>query len=254
MSTKIIVDSSCDLSPEVLKDMNAVKIPLMLRLGNKEYIDDDTLDLPAFMTAMANCKEKVGSAAPAPTLYQEAYEAAGGGFVVTLSSQLSASYANAMIAKDMVAPEISERVHVFDSKTGTAGETLISLKVRDLIREALPFEKIVSITEKYIRDMKTYFVLERHDNLEKNGRLSKVKGLMIKVLNMKLVMGADDNGAIELHAKPRGMKRMIATMLDMIAKTGRGTKQNRLVITHCNNAPLANEMKGKIESVPFPKR
>lgn len=146
------------------------------------------------MTAMTNCEEKVGSAAPVPALYQAAYEAAAGGFVVALSSQLSASYANAVLAKDMVIPEIARHVHVFDSNTGTVGEVLIALKVRDLVKAALPFEKIVSITEKYIRDMKTYFVLERHDNLEKNGRLGKVKGMLIKVLNMKLVMGADDNG------------------------------------------------------------
>lgn len=45
MNTRIIVDSCCDLSPEVMKNMNAEKIPLMLRHGSKEYIDDDTLDL-----------------------------------------------------------------------------------------------------------------------------------------------------------------------------------------------------------------
>ena len=249
MEYKIIVDSCCDLPLDLMQQMNAVKIPLTLRLGTKEYTDDEKLDLSRFMSEMQACKEKVGSAAPAPTLYQDAYEQAGSGFVVTLSSQLSASYANAQLARDMVDPETAKSIHVFDSKSATAAEISIAMKIRDYIREGCLFDEIVKRTESYIKSMKTYFVLERHDNLEKNGRLSKVKGILIRALNIKLVMGADASGQIQLYAKPRGMKCMVQALMDLIAQSGKGKAGDRLIITQCNNPLLARQLQERIEDV-----
>lgn len=70
-----------------------------MRLGVDEFVDADTLNISDFMAQMKVCTQKVGSAAPSPLLFQEAIEQARSSFVVTLSSELSGSYASATLGQ-----------------------------------------------------------------------------------------------------------------------------------------------------------
>ncbi len=96
MSFKIIVDSCCDLSPEVLSTGVYQSIPLTIHVGDSEFRDDETLRTEVLVDAMAMCQEASHTACPAPAEYLAAYEAAEGDvYVVTLSALLSGSHNSA---------------------------------------------------------------------------------------------------------------------------------------------------------------
>ncbi|MBQ5312911.1 MAG: DegV family protein, partial [Oscillospiraceae bacterium] len=48
MSWNIVMDSSCDLmvSKQSLKNAELKIAPLTIRVGEKEFVDDDTIDVP----------------------------------------------------------------------------------------------------------------------------------------------------------------------------------------------------------------
>ena len=242
MEFKIIADSCCDLTPELRNRLGILSVPLTMRLGNSIYTDDGSLDLPGFMDDMKNCTDKVGSAAPDPYLYQQAIESAPNTFVITISSKLSASYSNAVIGQSYAEENNQYSAQVFDSKSASAGETLIALKLNELISKNMPKESIIRTINKFIDNMKTYFVLENYDNLLKNGRLNKLTGTLIRILNIKLLMGSDGNGDIKLYAKPRGIKQMFESLLTLIHDSGKDTSQENMVISHCNNPELATDL------------
>ena len=240
MDYKIIVDSSSDLTPELEAAMGITTVPLHLRLGQKEYMDDANLNLAAFMEEMKACKEKVGTAAATPAAFADAMTQDA--FVVTVSAKLSATYSNAMLA----AEDAPVDVHVFDSKTASAGGTLVALKIRELVSKGLPKQQIIESINSFIDGTKTYLVLERFENLIKNGRLGVLKGRIASVLNVKLILGADGQGEISLHAKVRGTKAMLDKMLSLISASGRSTTGENVVISHCNNQSLADQLAGLI--------
>ena len=242
MERTIIADSCCDMTPQLRERLKVVSVPLTLRLGQKEYLDDENLDLVAFMAEMKACTEPVGSAAPATGLYEKAMLEAESSFVVTLSSALSGSYESAVIGESLARKEKDVDTHIFDSKSATAGEVLIALKLRELIDSNLEKEQIIETVNNFISNMKTYFVLDRYDNLLKNGRLPKIQGKLISVLNIKLVMGADEKGTIALFDKVRGVKQIVKTMVSYIEKSGKSTEGENLVITHCFNPVLAQQL------------
>jgi len=240
MDYRIIVDSCSDLTPEMEESFGIVTVPLHLRLGQQEYMDDADLNLAAFMEEMAACSDKVGTAAPAPAAFSDAMTQDA--FVVTISAKLSATYSNAILAaKDALA-----NIHVFDSKSASAGGTLVALKIRELVERGLPKPQIIDSVNSFIDDMKTYFVLERFENLVKNGRLGAIKGKVASVLNVKLLLGSNGEGEIALHAKARGTKQMLEKMMSLISVSGRNTTGENAVISHCNNLSLAEQMAGLI--------
>ena len=246
MNYKIIADSCCDVTPKQCEDLGITIIPLSLTLDGKSYTDDEKLDLPKFMEDMKNCTGRIGSASPSPVLYKEAFQGTHTSFVVTLSKNLSGSYASAMLGKEMAEEEGAD-VHVFDSKSACAAEALVALKISKLISAGFQKEKIISYVENFISEMKTYFVLESIDNLLKNGRMSKITGKIISVLNIKPIMGADKDGQIALYSHARGQQQIIDKLADTIEKSGKDVEGESVVIAHCNNPGLAEKLMDAIK-------
>ena len=248
MDYKIIVDSCCDMTPDLAERLNVSSVvPMTMMIGAKEYCDDDTLDLPGFMADMKASNDRATSASPPPMAFMEAIESAIHSFVVTISSQLSGSYVNAELGKSFAEERGITDTHVFDSKSASAGEVLVAIKIRDLLTNGIPKDQIISSINQFIDNMKTFFVLERYENLIKNGRVNKVTGKIVQLLNVKLIMGSDGNGCIKLHAKPRGTEQMLEKIISFITNSGRPTSGESMVICHCNNLPLAKQLSSTVK-------
>jgi DegV family protein with EDD domain len=235
------------MTPQLKERLGLTQVPLTIRLGETEYIDGERLNLPLFMEDMRACEKAGGSSSPSPFLYQEQFETNGEVYAVTLSDKLSGSYASAMLGKMMAEENGADNIHIIDSKSASAGEVLVALKIRELLDKGERGENLVAKMKSFIDAMKTYFVLERYDNLLKNGRLNRITERLITLLNIKLLMGADGNGEIALFAKARGMRQMLDKMLEMIERSGKNTQDETLVISHCENLELADKLTGKIK-------
>jgi DegV family protein with EDD domain len=248
MDYKIVADSGCDLSPELKKLWGVTTIPFTMTLGDKDFTDDETLNLPSFMKEMQQCTGRIGSASPSPFLYKEAFEGEQTSFAVTLSGKLSGSYSSAILAKDLAQEEGKTDVHIFDSLSASAGEALVAQKIQQLAADSAPKATIIESVEKFIREMKTYFVLENINNLLKNGRLGKITGKVISTLGLKPIMGADGDGNIALFSHGRGCKQIIDKLISTIAVSGRDTENSNLVITHCNNLDFASMLADAVQN------
>ena len=247
MSYRIIADSCCDMTQEMKTEMRVDSIPLTMMLGNKEFCDDEHLDIAEFMGEMKNYPGKPASASPSPFLYQEAIEAADDAFIVTLSAKVSGSYSNAVIGNNMAMENGNGAAYIFDSKSASAGETLIALKLHELIQAGISKAVIIESVNRFINSMKTYCAFENYDNLQKNGRLGKITGSLVQILNIRLIIGADGNGEFAMFEKCRGLKHMIRQLLTLIEKSGRETENENLVISHCNNPTLAEQLRTLIK-------
>ena len=240
----IVADSSADFNQQQQKEYGVDIVPLSMLLGDKVFVDNNNLDVDAYMDEMKNCKEKIGSACPSPNDYCQAFEKYDSSYAVTLSSSLSGSYSSAVTGAKL-AEESGKEVYVFDSKSASAGEVLVSLKTRELIDKAISRAHLIETVEKYINELKTYFVLDNVDNFVKNGRLSKVKGKIISTLGIKPILGSDGNGNITLFSHGRGQKQILEKMAGLVGKCGKNVKGLTACITHCSNENFANALSEK---------
>ncbi len=245
----ILVDSCCDLSPELLAHTEASVAPLTITLDGVDYVDDGSVDIPSYIEAMRACKAPARSACPAVTLYAQEMAKDGDCFVVTLSSKLSGSHNAALVGRDIAleaAP--GKRIHVFDSESASAGETYLALMLRDLIDAGKSFEEIVSAVEEKIRSLHTLFVLDSLDNLVKNGRVSRAVALIAGMLSIRLVMSDDGSGAIKQVGKARGIKAALSQMVETCRKHTEGfaAGSQRLVLSYCNCLERAGQVQQMI--------
>ena len=234
MSFKIIVDSCCDLSPDLLSSGIYQSVPLTIQVGDREFRDDETLCAKQLVDAIAACKEASRTACPAPAEYLEAYEAAEGDiYVVTLSALLSGSCNSAWQAAQIFREEHPDRnIHVFNSRSAAAGETQIALMLARLAGSGKPFDQVVAEMERHIAGMNTLFVLENLDTLRKAGRLTRVQSLVTGALKVKLVMGSTPQGEIMRHGQALSIGQALNKLVSLMAADERH-RGRLLCITHC---------------------
>lgn len=249
MGYKIIVDSCCDVKSVPNPDIPVVNVPLRITIDGKTYIDDGSLNTIWLLSAMRGSKVLPVTACPSPAEYAEAMSGDDDVFVVTLSAELSGSYQSAMLAASM--KEGGGRVHVFNSQSACAGQSRIACEISDMITKGLSFDEIVEQGELFIRDMKTFFVLQSLDSLIKAGRMNKVVGSIATFMQLRPIMSDDGSGNIMLFEKARGTKNAMEKLVNIVCAQEEkmrlaGREKKPLAISHCNCPELALELKKKI--------
>lgn len=236
MKRAIIMDSSCDICMNDNAENNIYmeKVPLKLRVGEKEYVDDADLDIVSFIREMTECTEATGTAAPSPEEWYNAYKNADEVFAVTITSGLSGTYSSAMVGRDMLLEEYPDKkIHVFDSKSAGTGPAIIVRKLQEYIQKNMSFEDIVESINVYCKKIKTYYILESMENLVKSGRVSVIAGKLAGILGIKILGQASDEGTIELLRKLRGKDIIYKKAVeDMFAS---GYNGGKVMISHCFN-------------------
>lgn len=250
MNYRIVADSSCDLNEKLQEKLNISIIPFKIDVDNRNFVDDENMDVSGLIRAMKNSPNPVRTSCPSPGDFVEEYKKYDNIFVIAISSQLSGTYNSAIVAKEMIKEEYPDKfIHVFDSKSASIGETLVALKINELIGKGLSNEEIVEKTEEYINTTRTFFILESLDNLIKNGRISKAKGLIANVLNIKPIMGSDDDGNIQLIENVRGTKRAFKRLVEIIGESGVKLEEKILAISHANALERAEGLKNDIKDM-----
>jgi DegV family protein with EDD domain len=235
MNFKIVTDSCCDLSDELKKRMNVDLVPLTIQAGNKAYKDDESLDIKELLKAMKSSEEAPKTACPSPNDFINSYKGVENIFAVTLSSALSGTYSSAVLAKNILFEEVGNKfIHVFDSLSASVGETLVSMKVFELAKNGHDNTQVVTKVNEYIKDMKTFFVLESLDNLIKAGRISTLKGKIASLLSIKPIMRGTEKGEIGLVERVRGSKKAFSRLVEVIGEHGEMLEDKILGIAHCN--------------------
>lgn len=250
MSFKIVVDSCCDLTAQMLKDPCFVKAPLTIRSNGSTFVDDATFDQADLLWSMKQSQDAPSTACPAPQVYLDAYceGQPEDVYVVTLSALLSGSHNSAEQARQMLEEEHPQvNVHVFNTCSAASGEALVALKIRELAGAGMPFKHVVREVEQFIYRMKTLFVLESLENLRKNGRLTKMQAIVGGALKIKLLAAATPEGEICKLSQALTVKQALVKMVDRMAADPEHEGAT-LAICHCNCLERAFQVKAMAEA------
>lgn len=242
MTWKIVADSGCDYREitDLANQTTFESVPLTIQIDNEIFVDNAHLNIDDMMEKMYATSSASKSACPSPDDYLRSFEGAENIFVVTITGSLSGSHNSAQLAKKLFLEEKpTANIHVIDSLSAGGEVDLIVRKLNDLIKEGLSFEQVVEAITHYQVNTKLLFVLAKVDNLVKNGRLSKLIGAVVGLLNIRMVGEASDTGTLELLQKARGAKKALTAAVDEVLKAG--FKGGRIIIAHRNNEKFCQQ-------------
>lgn len=242
-SVKIIADSSADLLS--LDGISFENAPLKINTTEKEYVDDEKLDVKTMVDDLQKYKGRSFTSCPNTADWLNAFGDAQYIFCVTITSTLSGSYNSACLAKkEYEASDPHKRVHVIDSKSTGPEMHLIIEKLRELIENNLDFDTVCAEVEKYMQKTGLLFMLQSMKNLANNGRVSHVAAKMAGILGIRALGKASDRGDLEMLEKCRGERNSLEAIINTLKKLG--YKGGKIRISHCFNENFGNSVKEKL--------
>ena len=245
---KIVADSSANVMQ--LQKVAFAVAPLKIITAQREFVDDQNLDLQDMLNHFDSYKGRSQTSCPNPEDWLKAFGDAEDVFCVTITSGLSGSYNSACIAKDMYEAENSgRRVFVIDSLSAGPELTLIVEKLQELIVEGRSYEEICAYIPQYQKRTGLLFILESLKNFAANGRVSPAVAKIAGILGIRIVGKASDQGTLEPTDKCRGEAKSLSTILERLKESG--LKAGRVHLAHCQNALGAEKLKTMIrEALP----
>ena len=237
MKFKILSDSTCDLSTDLVCRYDIGILPLIVVKADQEYLDGQTITPKDIFDHVAAGGNLCSTAARSVAAYQEAFAGYAGAYDgvvhINISSDFSSSYQNACIAA-----QDFDNVRVVDSRNLSTGQGLVVLKACELAKTAQSLDQLKAELDAFTSRVEASFVLDKLEYMAKGGRCSSAAALGANLLNLKPSIEVRD-GKMSVVKKYRGkydrcLRNYVMDRLGNREDIDRGT----LFITH---TPVSDE-------------
>ena len=239
MSVKIIADSTCDLSPELIKKYNISIIPLHIVLGELEYKDGLEIS-PDEIYEWSNSKKEspktsAASISDAIEIFDKHLKETDEIVCFSISGQMSTTVNVLRMATEEL--EAEDRIHIIDSENLSTGGGLLVIEASIMASEGKNAKEIVENIEQLKPQVRASFIVDTLTFLHRGGRCSGVAALAGGALKLhpKIIV---ENGAMKPDKKYRGkMNSAILSYVKDLEPQIKNAKSDRVFITHsgCDN-------------------
>lgn len=249
---KIISDSTCDLSQDLINKHDIEIIPLYVNFGEESYLDgvDLTVSLMYDLVSKKNILPK--TAAPSPGTFVDAFKKyLDKGYEIIymgIGSKFSATFSSANVAKQTLE---SDDIYLVDSLNLSSGTGLLILKAAKFIEEGLSAKEIKERLEVIVPKVRSQFVIDTLEYLYKGGRLNALSAFVGGMLRIKPIIKVRE-GLMAVGKKGRGtMKNGIDLMLKELFQEKDFIDHDFMMITHSladeSSAYIKEQLKNKVE-------
>lgn len=249
---KLITDSTCDLSPELIEAHDIEVVPLYVELDGTYY--EDGVDLNA--RTMYDLVKETGSlpktAATSSETFKRVFkESLNEGYEVLylgIGSKFSSTLQSASIAKLELE---SDSVHLVDSANLSSGSGLLLLKAAYLREAGQSALAIKTAIEAMVPKVRSQFTINTLEYLYKGGRLNAISALMGTMLRIKPIIRVVD-GEMAVGKKARGnIKNGLKIQLKEVERHLNAIDPECIMVTHTEAFEPAEYAKEALEKLDY---
>jgi len=236
---RIITDSSCDLTQQLVDELELSVVPLAVNFRGRElrnYPDHRELDVAQFYEGLRT-GEKTSTTAANPTAWREMAEpilqAGEDVLILAFSSGLSTTCNAACMAADELMEQYPDRkVLVVDTLCASLGQGLLCWHVANKRRDGATLEEARDWAEANKLNLVHWFTVDDLHFLKRGGRISGATAVVGSLLQIKPVMHVDNEGHLVAVSKARGRKASIHAMADKIGEIAFSPETQTMFISH----------------------
>ena len=219
MKIKLVVDSTCEVPQDLIEKHDIAVVPLTINWMGKSFKDGIDMTADEFFSKLATVEDHPKTSQPAVGEFAEVYKKAlEDGYEKIISIHITGGFSgttqSAQAAAQMVG---ADKVTIIDSKTTTMGAGWLAVKVIEGMENGLSFDEIIKQTEEIIKTTKVVIYLDTLEYAVRGGRVSKLKGIMGAMLNIKPIIYFED-ATVKEFSKSRGKNKAIDSFIESYEK------------------------------------
>jgi DegV family protein with EDD domain len=202
MTIRIVTDSTCDLSPEIVKRLKITVVPVYINIENKSYLDGEEINKQDFYLKLGQNPEGISTSTPGPEILKMVYEKLfAEGATQILSIHISSALTNWVNTAKLAAQDFKESlVRIFDPGQLSLGTGFVVEKAAELIRSGLRIDEIIAKLEEFSNRVFAFASIDTLEYLRRSGRVSKLEYALGSVLQLKPI--------IHIHNGQLGIERI----------------------------------------------
>jgi DegV family protein with EDD domain len=238
-SFTIVVDTSCELTPEFIKEHNIEVIPIPFMLDEVEHKMGSWQDISAkdFYDAL----REGGTARTSQinpdafvTAYTEYAERDEDVLFIILSGGLSATFQSSQIALDEIKDSHPDcNIKAINGLSATSLNTLLTMLAVKKREEGLSVAETAAWLEEKKHNIVGFFTVDDLMYLHRGGRLSKLSAIGGSILGIKPVLNIGPEGTLALKDKVRGREAALKLLVSQVGRSiNPDTVLDTVVITH----------------------
>ncbi len=249
----IITDSCCDLSDEIVKELEVEVIPMVATIEGKDYynyLDEREIKNSDFYQLLRNGKKAVTSQI-VEGRYEECFEKylqEGKDILsISFSSALSGSYnSSRSVADELQTKYPNQIILCADSLCASMGQGLLVTYCARMKQSGKTIHEIYQWIEENKTKVDHLFTVGDLNFLRRGGRLSFMMAVLGTVLRVKPLLHVSLDGKLVQTGKTRGRKQSIDAIVDQMLKTIEHPDGQLFYISHGDCIEDANYMKEQI--------
>ena len=218
----IVTDSSSDLTPDDVADLDVEVVPLTVRFGSEEFTDGLDLTVADFYRRMADSDELPQTACPSPGAFEEAFTRAGDAgadavVCLSISGDLSNTVQSAQTAAEALGGTLP--VHVVDSRSVSSGLGTMVLEAARAARAAADVDSVLAKVRALVPRTHVIAALNTLENLKKGGRIGGARAMLGSMLSIKPTIDISSGEVVEI-GKPRTRRKAMQLLYERMVEAG----------------------------------
>ena len=251
----LFTDSTTDLSPALIEEMDAVVMPLSFTLNDKSYQnhpDGREMPMADFYTALRSGGTSTTSQLTMETLrkaFAPVLEQGKDVLYLAFSSGLSGTYQTACItAQDLMEEYPGRRVVCVDTLQASMGEGLLTFEAALLRKQGKSLDEVDDYVRTQGQSYCAWFTVEDLMFLKRGGRVSGAAAVAGTLLGIKPVLHVDCEGKLIPMEKVRGRRASLDALVKHY-KDGVLDKTGTVFISHGDCLADAQYVADKIRAI-----
>ena len=238
---RVVIDTGGDLPEGLLQRYRIVEVPINIRFGQEEYLEDVTIDEATFYQMVEARQEVPKTSQPTPHQFRQAYDQIfaedelANIISVHLTSKLSGTYASAVQAKSE--HPRGDQIFPFDSGGGSGGQGFMALEAARLAEVGRSAQDILNRLDAIRRDLRIWFVLNSLKYAQLSGRVSALAASLVSMLDIKPIIALRE-GLLEVTERVRTHGKALHHIVQQHAEHF-GEKLVNVAIAHANAPEVA---------------
>lgn len=246
----VVTDSACDLPGSIMDDRQIHFVPLNIKFGPQMFLDKVTILPDRFYDLLASSKDHPQSAVPALKTFQNMLSYLAGHYesviAVTLSSGLSGVHGAFGQAAEAVA---GKKISVIDSRSISAGQGLLVERVSELALAGTPHDEIVRQAQSWVPKTHIFVDVLTLKYFIRGGRVSAVKGLLARALNVKPILTIEADGKVGHTGKSFNPKGNLIKILQRVKLLQDRNRVWGYAIVHAKNPERVRTYEDKLTAL-----
>lgn len=245
----IVTDTDASLPLDLAKKHNISQVPIIILFGEEEYRDIYDIDSTTTFARIDRDDKLPTTSAPSPGQFSEAFKEAfeqGADSILcfTVSSEISATYAAALSAKELHA---DKDIRVIDTRSVAVAQGFIVLAAAEAIADGASIEEASTIAMDVAERTFLFASLSTLKYLRMSGRVSHVTAGVANLLAVKPILTIRD-GKLDMLEQIRTRKKALARVVELSKESIGGRSIERMAMIHIAAEENAKELEALLRS------